>query len=333
MADACMTAASRDDRNDPAQAALNWLIALEEAPERSDLRADLEAWIAASPAHRAAWDEARRAWDLVGEAGAVLASAAQETPALGLPGPPHRRWRVRPLAAAAAATALAACLLAYLLPAVLLRLEADVSTGLGETQQVVLSDGSRLHLGADSAATIDYSDDARRIQLLAGAVFVEVATDARRPFTVVADTLESSALGTAYEVRRLEGGTFVAVAQGTVSAEDQAAALSERLEAGGWLHVGHHGSGTRRGTTRAGLVAAWRSGRLAVNDWPLGDVVDTLRRYFHGSIVVLDDGLAARRVTGSYDLADPAAALRAAVYPYGGTVRELTPWILVVSSS
>jgi len=322
-----MTPPATNDRDTPEREALQWLIALREAPQDAALRGRLKAWLEASSAHRAAWQEARRTWDLLAAAGPAQASAPRRARMrfTALHGR-KRRWR------AVASAALAACLLAYLVPVLSLQLEADFVTAAGADEMVVLPDGSRLHLDAGSAVAVDYGAGARRVRLLAGAVFAEVVPDAARPFSVVAQSVESSALGTAFEVRRAESGTFVAVARGVVGAEDPGTALSERLEAGDWLHVERSGA-ARRGTAGEDQVAAWRHGRLAVNDWPLGDVVDALRRHFRGSIVMLNDGLAARRVTGFYDLADPAAALRAAVYPYGARVHRLTPWVLVVSGS
>jgi len=320
-----MTASRGDDDEDPAQDALNWLIVLNERPEAPELRARFDAWLAASPAHRAAWEEACRVWVLLGEAGAA------ERPRGVRSRSSRRNPRRRRLVLAGAGVALAGCLLALLLPAVSLQLQADFVTAVGETREVSLPDGSRLHLGGDSAVAVDYSAEARVVRLMAGSVFAEVAAEGRR-FTVIADGLESSALGTAYEVRRLDSGTFVAVARGSVGAEDRRTALAERLNAGDWLHVARDGSGSRRGTARADQVAAWRDGHLAVKDWPLGDVADALRHHFRGAIIVLDDALAGRRVTGIYDLDDPAGALRAAAYPAGGRVRAVTPWVLVVSA-
>ncbi|WP_340119245.1 FecR domain-containing protein [Pelagibius sp. 7325] len=322
--------------DDPDKAALHWLIALEDregGPEADSRRAAFEGWLAASPAHRAAWEEAHKVWHLLGDAAPSDGSRPRQTTRSARARHSQLQRPRRRLALATAAAALAACLLALVLPVVTLQLEADVVTAVGETRDIILTDGSRLHLGADSAVTIDYSAAARRISLLAGTIFVEVEPDPARRFTVAAGNLESSALGTAYEVRRLDSGTLVAVAHGSVAAEDSPARLAERLEAGDWLHVARDGTTARRGTSAPAEIAAWRDGRLAVKDWPLGDVVAALRHHFHGAIIVLGDPVAAQRVTGVYDLANPEAALRAAVYPAGAQVRAVTPWLLVVSPS
>ncbi len=72
-------------------------------------------------------------------------------------------------------------------------------------------------------------------------------------------------------------------------------------------------------------------GRLVVEGMPISEVVDTIRHYYQGMIIVRDRTLAERTVTGTYDLRDPVAALAAVVAPYGGIVTRITPFILLVS--
>jgi transmembrane sensor len=68
-----------------------------------------------------------------------------------------------------------------------------------------------------------------------------------------------------------------------------------------------------------------------VDDASIAEVVDKLRRYHRGVILLADRALAARRIAGVYNLGSPVAALRAAVEPHGGSVRELTPYMLLVT--
>ncbi|MCH2396215.1 hypothetical protein [Oceanibaculum sp.] len=58
---------------------------------------------------------------------------------------------------------------------------------------------------------------------------------------------------------------------------------------------------------------------------------DRLRRYHRGLILLNDSDLAARKVTGVYDLTDPASALAAILRPHGGTVTQITPYLLILS--
>ena len=78
-------------------------------------------------------------------------------------------------------------------------------------------------------------------------------------------------------------------------------------------------------------VGGWQSRKLTVHGEPIADVVARIRPWYSGTIVLIDDTLGARRVTGVYDLRDPRTALEALVSPYGGAVTQVTPWGLLIS--
>jgi transmembrane sensor len=78
-------------------------------------------------------------------------------------------------------------------------------------------------------------------------------------------------------------------------------------------------------------IGAWRSGQLFVQDETIGSVVEQLQRYHSAWISVPDSYLATQRVTGLYDLRDPDRALRALVQPYAGHVRDVSPYLRVIS--
>jgi transmembrane sensor len=81
-----------------------------------------------------------------------------------------------------------------------------------------------------------------------------------------------------------------------------------------------------------GLVATWRQGQLILHDQMLGDAVDQFRRYYRGTIVLTDSALASKSITGAYNLGDPKEALRAMARVHGARVRQITPWMIVISS-
>ncbi|MCY1267944.1 Protein FecR [compost metagenome] len=327
---------SLEDEDRAAAEAAHWLVALEDDPEDARLRARFEAWLNASPANAVAWADSADIYDLMGQVPPAHAGqwAAAPAPAVAprgsapRPHPPRRRaWRQR-----LAIGALAACLALAAMPTALLRMQSDYLTATAEQRSIELEDGSRVRLGAGSALAVAFAEDERRVRLLAGEAFFEVVADADRPFRVAADGVTTTVLGTAFEVRRDAQAVAVAVRHGLVRVAPDAAApaRAERLTRGEWLRMGRDGR-VERGNLAADEVAAWMQGQIVVRDRPLGEVVDELRRYHRGLIVLADDALAGRRVTGVYNLAEPAAALRALAGAHGGTVRQVSPWLLVVS--
>lgn len=299
--------------NSPDREALHWLIALQEAPADMVLRDRFRGWVQASPTHAEAWRDLNRVDDLIGRA------LSSPKPAM-----PARRVR-RPMVMTA--FALAACLLLAFLPLVQTRWQADYRTVTGAMRQISLADGSRMMLAPDSAVSVSLGADQRRVVLLRGEAFFDVQRDPARPFTVVAGDSSIRVLGTAFNVRRLAVGAEVAVAQGAVRVSR--ADTQVDLQPGDSMDTsqGQHGI---RSTLPTELVAPWRQGQLVVKDRSVADVVDTLRRYHDGIIMLHGSALAERRITGIFTPDDPKAALTALVAPLGGSVMRVTPWFLLV---
>jgi transmembrane sensor len=230
--------------------------------------------------------------------------------------------------------AVAACLAVVFVPAVLVRVQADYVTGNAETRSLQLSDGSAVVLAPGSAIAVAYGDGERRVRLLAGEAFFEVAPNPARPFRVSARDVDVTVLGTGFDVRMGDDGAAVSVQHGIVRVSHATTTppVAETLEAGQSVRLTWTGQATRS-TEPPELMAAWRQGQLIAQDQPMRDIVDQLRRYYSGTIVLASSGLAERRVTGAYNLVNPVDALRAIARAHGATVREITPWLLIVSDS
>jgi transmembrane sensor len=296
--------------------ATRWLILLQEQPHDRALDAAFRAWLSASPDHAAAWTETRALGELIAQSPPRHAHQWR-----------HKPSRARTMVAAATALAIAAAIIIALMPSLLLRVTADYATGTAQLRAVALPDGSMARLFPDSAIDVDYAGSRRAVRLLAGAAFFEVERDTARPFTVLANVVETTVLGTAFDVRLADDGAIVAVQRGAVRVDR--AGRSEQLGPGEWIRAA--ASGTARGKAPPDEAGAWVRGELVAHDRPVAEMVEELRAYFHGAILVTDDALAAERVTGLYDLGDPAQTLRAIAMTHGATVRQISPWLLVLS--
>jgi transmembrane sensor len=234
-----------------------------------------------------------------------------------------------------AAAGLAAALSVVILqPAISVWLRADYSTGVAETRQIRLQDGSIAFLGADSAIEVAYDASRRRIRLLSGQAYFEVQKDSARPFHVEAGTVDTVDLGTAFDVRLRPDGVSVAVNQGSVAVTSPVTsqALATPLVAGDWVRV-EWGGAVRRGTDAPELAGGWRSGMLAVKDEAITDVIDEIGRHYRGKIIIASGELGAKRVTGVYDLKKPVDAIHAVAQALGAHARQVSPWLIVVSGS
>lgn len=308
--------------------ASDWLFRLRDCPSDARLRRELDAWIAADPSHERAWRIAHRAWAATGAVTPAFVAPLQSAAAKIVPIPLTRKPRRVRRAAMAMAAGLAAL---TLLPAVELRLRADHLTGTGETQAVTLADGSQITLDADSAINSTMTADRRTVSLLRGEAFFQVTADKSRPFVVHGPDVTITVTGTAFDVLFTEKTSSVAVAGGSVTVAH--AGAEAQLTPGQRLVIDRASGASQIRAVDPADVGAWREGRMVVGDMPLSSAVESIRRHYFGFVVLNDAALADARVTGVYDLSDPERALRALVGPYGGTVRRMTPYLLVVSPS
>jgi len=306
--------------------AIDWLIRLSEAPHDAGLRAAAEAWRRADADRAVAWGRAERAWSWLADPAPDPVGLDRRT-AQRQRKPVGRRWL------AGVGGAVGACLLMLYLPALLTSLRADYATATAELRKVVLDDGTTVELAPQTALDIRFTADRRAVVLLSGEAFFKVAADDSRPFDVEAGELAVRVTGTAFDVRLQDTAVSVSVEHGSVDARSSFPSSSSpvRLTAGDQLTVDRRSGVARRTTVVPGDVAAWREHRMFVENATVADVVDALRRYQPGWIVLADEGLGRQKVAGLYDLRDPDQALRILVGPFGGQVREMTPLLRIIS--
>lgn len=298
--------------------AASWLILLDDDPDDQEQQASFREWLEKSPAHASAWASVSRTSD-------VLASAPKPV------APVNIRWAglKRPGPRAMAGWAIAACLLLVFAPTLLLSVRSDEMTGTAEIRTVKLVDGSVVRLGPRSAIAVSFTDEKRSIALLAGEALFDVGDDPHRPFSVRARDAVITDLGTRFDVGIRHETLDVAVNHGMVRVASSG--RSYDLGPGDWLQLS--GEGGRTGEGLPEELTSGPSTRIAARNTPVGSVVDELRPWFSGRIIVTDSALGAKAVTGVFDATDPAKALRTIVGPVGGKVTQISPWLLIVSGS
>ncbi|MCX8476793.1 MAG: FecR domain-containing protein [Sphingomonas sp.] len=306
--------------------AVDWLIALQEAPRDAALGERFAAWVEADPAHAAAWAETGNVSRLIAATRMSSVVRARRDRIEG--GSRRRRLRRIPLFAAGAA---AACLALVAMPGLIVRARVDAVAATGEMKTVRLADGSVVRLAAGSALAIDYGEGARKVRLLQGDGYFDVAHDPARPFQVEAGDTVTRVLGTAFEIRKGGDGVAVAVRRGRVAVACNDRSAASELEAGQTLDLAC-GVRSAEGRVEPSRIAPWVEGKVIVADRPMREIVDALRPWYGGIIIARGDGLDQRRVTGVYDLRHPEQALTALAAAHHASVRRITPWILVISA-
>lgn len=325
-------------------AAASWYTRLSSDHVEPSERAAFEAWYAADPAHRMAWDRVERAAQLADEAALskearLLVAEALAAPARGdvqdddeddaadwieaartygegRQATPERGARRLVLASLLAAVLGIGTLtfLAYQggiggggakAP------EARVlATSRGEAPQAfTLEDGSEVTLDAASKVRVLPGTAGRTLELAEGQAYFRVTKDAAHPFTVTSGGYRVTALGTEFDVDLRGDGLDVGLVEGRVKVE--AVAQSDHswtLEPGMVLSI--RGDDAQLVEGQASDTRSWMDGRISFDNAPLGDVVARFNRHLAHRLV-LDPALEGRVFSGVVRTDDPAALIEA----------------------
>lgn len=304
------------------EAALDWLLREQSDPQ------GLQAWLDAAPEHAQAYRKAQKVWGLSGQ---VMNSPTFDCP---LPPPAAPRSRRPGLRHWLVASAVAACAVLLVLPD-WQGLGADYHSPRGEHRAVALADGSVVELDSGSAIDVHFSADKRQVTLLRGQAFFSVVAQPGRVFQVQAQGIDVTVTGTAFAVELAPRAIEVSVAKGSVNVADTrpGGTALEPLKPGQRLSFARTGQGRVRTQVPVEQIAAWRHWQLLAIDQPLSAIVERLREYQPGLILLDDPLLGQRTITAALDLRSPREALQAAIAPLGGQLKRLAPYVLQVSAA
>lgn len=295
-------------RSMPVDAA-GWWACVRSGEMAPDERAGLETWLAES-------DDNQRAFRHLAAVSAELEAIRSDPEILAMreearrAGSDARLW-LRAIAATLILLCLAWSAIVYLgrttQPAAEIAAAVYV-TQRGQIGRVRLADGTMAVLDADSYVRVTMSGTERRVDLLRGRAYVEVAHDAGRPFVFHAGGKTVTALGTRFDVRLLDAGIEVVLEEGRVrvagppvpgrqpTSVDMSPGFRLRTGAQGWSLA----------ATDATQETSWRTGTLVFDEARIADVVAEMNRYLERPIVIADPALADRRLSAVLRAGDVA---------------------------
>jgi transmembrane sensor len=332
---------SRDHHLDSIESeATDWLVLQTAGPLTPADALVFECWLQRSARHRAAYEKMQRTWDglaaLQQQPGDLLRHTASLHDGARLRQARRGRQRVAAVLAMAASLLVGVLLASLWFGDPVAALIADHSSPPGELRTVMLPDGSRADLGPSTAIKLQFNTAERRVELLGGSAYftaVPQAVAGGRPFIVETGTLTARALGTQFLVERLPRGDGVAVAEHDVEVTVTGREGAQRpmvLSPGQSLRYGRDGQSP---ATVASIdpqeIAAWRRGNLVFYQMPLQEVVAELNRYRRSKIVLTDDALAARVVSGVFRIGDPDGELRIIAQELGLKVAMLPFFVII----
>lgn len=335
--------------------AVRWLVLRRDTGMSAQDERAYRRWLERDPAHRAAADRVERYWKMLGVLGEdpeimalterrarqsnrpvralrYAALAASIAAAVGL------GWIMRgndvPLDPAAPVRTLAqgdSATVAQGDPAAAGR-ERTFRTGVGESRDITLADGSTVTLDTDSLMHAHQTPDERVVTLARGRAYFKVARDTARPFRVLANDKTVVATGTEFAVDiEPDNGVTVTLVEGSVRVEEERGFfVFRRLETvelkPGWQLAA--AKELRPEPVNLERAVSWTSGRLHFVNDSLGSAAEEMNRYSDKKIIIRDPQIRNQPIVGNFRTGDVDAFVRAVRLHGFAKVNLETPYIV-----
>lgn len=177
---------------------------------------------------------------------------------------------------------------------------ADYKTATSEVKNIVLDDGSMLTLAPKSAIKVDYTTGQRRIELIQGDIYVDVAKNPARPFIVHTKQADYQALGTRFIVNQYTDTSALNMLHSRVQARANLTAQTKPLivSEGQRIQVDAHGLGKIEVFDTQMFKTSWQMQQIQANELALPDLLNRLNAYHSGYMIFNEKELSQIKVTG-----------------------------------
>ncbi len=257
-------------------------------------QAELDAWLAESSAHRAAYWRLEDAWSNASRLSALRTPMRQSAPG----------WRILPLFARIAAVIAIVGVGGLVSANYFTSSETHTyTTALGARKTLALSDGSRIELNTNTVLRVATNTSDRTVWLDKGEAYFDIKHDAARPFVVFAAGHRITDLGTKFSVRQNEDRVEIALMEGKARVDtDNAASPRSAVLTPGEVAIATADklSVTQAPVQKLTSELSWRQGQLSFTETALGDAVVEFNRYNKTKLVVNDPAIASMKINGTF---------------------------------
>ncbi len=184
-------------------------------------------------------------------------------------------------------------------------------TEVGESKNLTLSDGSELKLNTNTEILVEYSSGFRKVEIVRGEVYFDIAKNIDRPFIAVTADGNITAVGTAFNIQLSQfGGTEVSVTEGKVKVDNFSGLNSiSSQSAEVFLSKGQKAQIREKTAEVSSPVdlnseLAWHKGMVLFNGETLEQVVNEIGRYTPLNFKILDPEIASVQVGGYFKTGD-----------------------------
>jgi transmembrane sensor len=297
--------------------AATWLARLRADDRNAEDEAAFREWLAADPAHGAAFEAMNGVWDVAGPAPRDLRGR--------LPGTEERISR-RAVMAGVFVTAGVGGTFAMTQMAA-----ANVyRTEVGEQKHALLPDGTELFLDTDTKLVVDLRKSLRNVVLEYGCANFRVAPDTKRPFAVNAAGSIIQGAQSTFDVRRDGDQVSVVLIQGRATVESIAQEPARVLADGDRL-VFTPKKTIKRDKPNLLPLLAWHTGQALFQGETLLEAASEMNRYSALKLVIADDRIEDLKVSGLYRVGDNAIFAQALEQLLPVSIRQFDDRIEIVA--
>ncbi len=303
------------------EAASHWLVKHDADSLSPEDRHAFEAWLAADPAHREAYERTQSMWDNFERDADPAELRALRTAALAIAPAPNRWPRIAAIASVCGVAVFGALNLNSArhshtdapTPATIPSLTEKYSTARNERSTVTLSDGTVVTLNLGTTLDVAFTPAERSVRITQGQAFFEVAKNPHRPFVVAAADRRVTALGTQFDVRLDPDRVEVVLLEGKVSVDHEVPTMLERLNIRkahvelkpGEKLIAALGEPVTVTDTNAQRATSWRQGWVVFDNETVGNAVAELNRYADRPLAVPDEFVRNLRLSGVFRVGQP----------------------------
>ncbi|EQB31391.1 FecR family protein [Sphingobium ummariense] len=285
--------------------AARWILRQEEPDWSPREEAELEAWLAESSLHRAAYLRQQTGWraaDRIGSLGPIDGEKFDRPQS-----PFYRRWQPWAIAASLALVVGAGSTLIFS-DGPPRSVTQAFATPIGAQQKVVLADHSKVELNTATRLRAAVTAHRREVWLDQGEAFFDIRHREHTPFVVHVGTRSVTVLGTKFAIRRDGTNVTVSVLEGRVRVDattDAKVKRSTTISAGDVAVVRDNAMlVAEHAETRVENALGWREGMLNFSDARLADAAREFNRYHRRQILVTGKVATDMRIDGAFQAAN-----------------------------
>ena len=182
----------------------------------------------------------------------------------------------------------------------------EVTSPAGVRSQVVLPDGSKVWLNAESTLKfpVPFPKDFRNVDLQ-GEAYFEVTKNQKRPFVVHSGNVEVKVLGTRFDCKAFaeDRNIEVILEEGKVALNSNVASGQDEsiLKPGDRAVIEKTTGEMQIVNENIGKYIAWHTGKLVFDNTPMEEVATRLERWYGVEVVIQDKNILNYRFTTTFD--------------------------------